>query len=65
VVYHEIGQWAVFPNLAKSQYPVSCDRGTFELVRATLTAAGMADRAAAFTRASGLFSVLLYKRKSS
>ena len=64
VVYHEIGQWAVFPNLAEvAKYTGVLRPRNFELVRATLTAAGMADQAEAFTRASGLFSVLLYKEE--
>lgn len=64
VVYHEIGQWAVFPNFAETgKYTGVLRPRNFELVRKKLTEAGMADQAAAFTRASGLFSVLLYKEE--
>ena len=64
VVSHEIGQWTVYPNLEEiKKYTGVLRPRNFELVRDDLAARGMLGQAAEFTRATGLFMVLLYKEE--
>ena len=64
VVSHEIGQWTVYPNLEEiEKYTGVLRPRNFELVRDDLAARGMLGQAGEFTRATGLFMVLLYKEE--
>jgi GH18 family chitinase len=62
VISHEIGQWCVYPNLAeRAKYTGYLKARNFDIFADTLAAAGMADEAGAFVRASGKLQALLYK----
>ncbi|HET6452927.1 MAG TPA: discoidin domain-containing protein [Armatimonadota bacterium] len=64
IVSHEIGQWAVFPNLAEmKKYTGVLRPSNFGLIRDGLLAHGVLDQAAAFTQASGKLSAELYKEE--
>lgn len=64
VISHEVGQWTVYPNLDEvKKYTGVLRPRNFELVRSDLAARGMLDQAAAFTRATGLLMVSLYKEE--
>ena len=61
---HEIGQWAVFPNLAEiPKYTGVLRPINLEAIREDLQKAGLLEQAADFTRASGKFSAELYKQE--
>jgi hypothetical protein len=63
LVTHEVGQYVVYPNLAElPKYETTPMRPTaLEAIRADLTAKGLLDDAARFTRDSGKLAALLYK----
>jgi hypothetical protein len=62
VISHEIGQWCVYPKLEeRAKYTGYLKPKNFDIFADTLAAAGMADEAAAFVRASGKLQTLLYK----
>lgn len=64
VVSHEIGQWTFYPNMEEiKKYDGVLRARNFELVRDDLRKKGLLDQAADFTRASGLWSVQLYKEE--
>jgi hypothetical protein len=64
VISHEVGQWAVYPNLAEiPKYTGVLRARNFEKIRDELKAKGLLDQAADFTRASGKLSMLLYKEE--
>ena len=59
---HEIGQWEMYPDFDEiGKYTGTLRALNFEGYRRTLEAHGMLGQAKDFARASGLFSVLLYK----
>jgi len=59
---HEIGQWAMYPNLDEvKKYTGTLRAHTFERWKKSLTENHMLDQAQDFSEASGKFSVLLYK----
>jgi len=63
-ISHEIGQWAIFPDLAEiPKYAGVVRPRNFERIGADLSAKGLLDLAPAFTRASGKLSALLYKEE--
>jgi GH18 family chitinase len=62
VISHEIGQWCAYPNLAeRAKYTGYLKAKNFDIFADTLAAAGLADQAPAFLRASGRLQTLLYK----
>lgn len=64
VIGHEIGQWAVLPNLAEiPKYNGVLRARNFELLRDNLDVHNLLDQAVAFTEASGKLSVTLYKEE--
>jgi hypothetical protein len=59
---HEIGQWEMYPDFDEiSKYTGTLRALNFEGYRRSLTEHGMIDQAKDFAKASGKFSVLLYK----
>ncbi len=59
---HEIGQWEMYPDFDEiGKYTGTLRALNFEGYRHTLDTHGMLDQAKDFARASGQFSVLLYK----
>jgi hypothetical protein len=64
VIGHEIGQWAVFPNLEEAKkYTGVVNAKNFDLVRDKLALHGMVDEAPQFYQSSGHLSALLYKEE--
>ena len=64
LIAHEIGQWAVLPNVSEiPKYNGVLRARNFELLRDNLRAHNLLDQAAAFTEASGKLSVTLYKEE--
>ncbi|MCX8037850.1 MAG: hypothetical protein N3D11_12535 [Candidatus Sumerlaeia bacterium] len=64
VVSHEIGQWAVYPNLAEmAKYTGVLRPRNFQLIRDDLAKKHLLDLADEFLYASGKLSVLLYKEE--
>jgi hypothetical protein len=64
VVGHEIGQWAVFPNLEEAKkYTGVVSAKNFDLVRDKLALHGMVDEAPQFFQSTGHLSALLYKEE--
>ncbi len=63
LVTHEVGQYVVYPNLAElPKYESTPLRSTaLEAIRTDLSAKGLLDDAARFTRDSGKLAALLYK----
>lgn len=64
LVSHEIGQYAVYPDIAEiDKYTGVLDPLNFKAIREDLRAKGLLDRAPEFLRASGKFAFLLYKEE--
>jgi len=64
VVSHEVGEWAVFPNVnAADSYDGVLEARNFRRIQHDLAARGMADQADDFTFASGRLSAALYKEE--
>lgn len=64
VIAHEVGEWAVFPNVAAApQFDGVLEARNFEWIRNSLAARGMEDQADSFTQASGKLSAELYKEE--
>ncbi len=64
IISHEIGQWAVLPNIAEiPKYNGVLRARNLELLRDNLRAHSLLDQAPAFVEASGKLSVLLYKEE--
>ena len=63
-VLHEAGQWAMYPDFGEiKKYTGVMRPENFEAYRRSLQGVGMLDQNAAFARASGALSVLLYKEE--
>ena len=63
-ISHEIGQWTFYPNMEEiKKYTGVLRARNFELIRDDLAKKGLLDQAADFVRASGLWSVQLYKEE--
>jgi len=63
-ICHEVGQWAVYPDLNEIQKWTGVMRLTnFESVRDDLTKKGLLDLAPQFFKASGRLAALLYKEE--
>ena len=61
---HEVGQWAIFPNMREIEKYTGILRPTnLEVVRDQLTAAGLSGQADKFLIASGKFSLQLYREE--
>ena len=59
---HEVGQWAMYPDFDEiDKYTGTLRAYNYEGYRRSLAERGMLDQNKDFARASGLFSVLLYK----
>ena len=64
LVTHEIGQYAVYPNMAEiPKYTGVLDPINFKSIKADLEKKGLFDKAAAFTEASGKLAAILYKEE--
>lgn len=64
VIAHELGQWTVFPNLTEQRkYTGALEPRYFDIYRELMRKAGLADRNAQFTRASGALMTALYKEE--
>jgi hypothetical protein len=64
LISHEIGQWAMYPNLAEAaKYTGLLKADNYELVRESLRARGLLDMAPRFFDATGRHSVLMYKEE--
>ena len=64
VVSHEVGQWTIYPKLAEiAKYTGVLRARNFERVRDDLIRKRMLDLAPAFTEASGMQMILLYKEE--
>lgn len=64
VISHEVGQWAVYPNMEEiEKYTGVLRPRNLELIREDLSNRHMLEQARDFTRASGALSVLLYKEE--
>lgn len=64
VITHEVGQWAVYPNLKEiDKYTGVLKAKNFELIRDDLSRKGLLDLADDFVRASGQLSLRLYKEE--
>jgi hypothetical protein len=64
VVSHEMGQWAVYPDLSEiPQYNGLLRNLNYERIRDNLREKGLLDQAADFVQASGQLSLLLYKEE--
>jgi len=65
VIAHEMGQWAMFPQLSEIEtYNDGVLRNTnYERIKDALAERGLADKAALLSLASGKFSALLYKEE--
>jgi hypothetical protein len=61
---HEMGQWAVYPDLSEiDQYTGVLRNTNFEKIKEDLWKKGLLDQAADFTKASGKLSLMLYKEE--
>ena len=61
---HEVGQWAVYPDLSEIPKYNGAQRAfNFELIRDRLEAKDMLKFAPGFTRASGMLALALYKEE--
>lgn len=64
VMTHEVGQWAVYPDLREIGRYDGVERAfNFEIIRERLREKGLLEWAGDFTRASGMLSLLLYKEE--
>lgn len=64
IISHEIGQWAVLPNIAEiPKYDGVLRARNLELLWDNLQAKGLLGQAVDMTRASGMLSVTLYKEE--
>ena len=64
VIVHEVGQWAVFPNIAEiGNYTGAWRAGNLELIRQQLEKKGTLGQAQDFVRASGQLSLRLYREE--
>lgn len=64
LVTHEMGQWAVYPDLSEIPNYTGAQRAfNYELIRDRLAAKDMLDLAPEFTRASGKLAAILYKEE--
>lgn len=64
LVTHEVGQWAVFPDLREiSRYHGAQRAFNFEIIRQRLADRGLLEWANDFTRASGMLALLLYREE--
>ncbi|MDR1814257.1 MAG: hypothetical protein LBR18_05355 [Tannerella sp.] len=64
VVSHEMGQWAVYPDLAEiPKYTGTIRNYNFERIRDDLQSKGLLAQAPAFTQASGKLALILYKEE--
>jgi hypothetical protein len=61
---HEIGQWAMYPDFSEiKKYTGTLSAYNYDRYKESLIAGGMFDQADDFHKASGEFSVLLYKEE--
>ncbi|MBK5721777.1 glycoside hydrolase family 2 [Dysgonomonas sp. Marseille-P4677] len=64
LITHEIGQYAVYPNLAEiPKYTGVLDPVNFKSIKSDLEKKGLLDKAATFTEASGKLAAVLYKEE--
>ncbi|MDR0756702.1 MAG: hypothetical protein LBF85_02530 [Tannerella sp.] len=64
VISHEMGQWAVYPDLSEiPQYNGALRNLNYERIRDDLREKGLLDQAADFVQASGQLTLLLYKEE--
>jgi len=64
VISHEVGQWAMFPDLSVlKKYTGTLRNTNYEKVKLKLENRGMLEQAQDFAMASGKFSALLYKEE--
>ncbi len=64
LITHEIGQYAVYPNLAEiPKYTGVLEPLNFKAIENDLKAKGLIDKAAAYTEASGKLAAILYKEE--
>ncbi len=64
IVTHEVGQWAMFPNLKEISKYTGCLQNTnYERIRQALEDKGLLKYADDFAMASGKFSAILYKEE--
>lgn len=64
LISHEVGQWAVYPDLRETaRWHGVQAAGNFALIAEDLRRRGLLERAADFTRASGLLALALYKEE--
>lgn len=64
LITHEVGQWAVFPDLREIERYRGAERPfNFEIIRERLKDKKLLEWAGDFTRASGMLSLILYKEE--
>jgi hypothetical protein len=64
VISHEMGQWAIYPDLSEiPEYNGALRNLNYERVKEDLQEKGLLGQAADFARASGMLSLLLYKEE--
>ncbi len=64
VISHEVGQWTFYPNMEEiKKYTGVLRPRNFERIRDDLTKKGLLSQSGDFLRASGLWSVQLYKEE--
>ncbi|MEI6680047.1 MAG: hypothetical protein WCL21_15645 [Mariniphaga sp.] len=64
VISHEVGQWAMFPDLSiLEKYTGTLRNTNYERIKLKLESRGMLEQAQDFAMASGKFSALLYKEE--
>lgn len=64
LVTHEVGQWAVYPDLREiTRYHCAQRAFNYEIIREHLRERGLLEWANDFTRASGQLALLLYKEE--
>jgi hypothetical protein len=64
LVSHEVGQWAVYPDLSEiPEYNGLLRNLNYERIREDLSEKGLLSQAQDFTKSSGMLSLLLYKEE--
>ena len=64
MISHEMGQWAVYPDLSEiPKYNGVLRNTNYERIKEDLWKKGMIGQASDFTKASGMLSLLLYKEE--
>lgn len=64
LITHEVGQWAVYPDLREiTRYHGTQRAFNFEIIRDRLRQKGLLEWAGDFTRASGMLALRLYKEE--